>query len=423
MVKLLVIADDFTGALDTGVQFQAENTRVFVYQAEKKNLREIMEQDSQVLIIDTESRHLCAEEAYQIIYEIVKTAMELEIPYIYKKTDSGMRGNIGSELAAFWTAAGSDRIHFIPAFPKMGRTTVDGIHYIQGVPVAESAFGKDPFEPVKHSAVKEIIAEQSAVPVIERKEHMVSDAGNGIYVYDSASDEDMITLGRMLKKERQLHFLAGCAGFASILVNLLDLERRKEEQPCFSGNLLAVCGSIHAVTVEQIDYAVERGMKRITLSPAQKLTENWIASQEGQQYLQAWEKEIRSEDVILECGVHDLEETANYARENNLEQTDSRRRIAGSMGEILSRLLNAGIESTLLVTGGDTLLAFMETIQQDTLVPICEITQGVVLSQLTYGGKTYQLLSKSGGFGEKELFVTLSELIKRECAEAEDRRN
>lgn len=418
MVRLLVIADDFTGALDTGVQFKAKNSCVLLYKAGKENLREILNRDIQVLIIDTESRHLCAKEAYQIIYDIIKTALELGIQYIYKKTDSGMRGNIGSELSAFWMASGKSRIHFIPAFPQMGRTTVNGIHYIDHVPVAESVFGNDPFEPVKSSAVRDIIAEQSDVPVIEKKEQDVSDEGNGIYVYDSATKEEMVTLGRKLKKEQELHFLAGCAGFASILLlELLDLELIKDEVPCFDKHLLIVCGSINSVTVEQLDCAAENGMKRIVLSPFQKLSENWISSDEGKTCLHKWKDEIMSGDAIIECGVHDLKETTRCAKNMNLELAESRKRIADSMGGILAELLNEGIESTLLVTGGDTLLAFMEHIELDTLVPTCEITPGVVLSKLEYGNRTFNLLSKSGGFGTRDLFVTLSKLIKKECVE------
>ena len=51
MVRLLVIADDFTGALDTGVQFKASNSCVLLYKAEKENLREILNKEIQVLIM------------------------------------------------------------------------------------------------------------------------------------------------------------------------------------------------------------------------------------------------------------------------------------------------------------------------------------------------------------------------------------
>ena len=48
------------------------------------------------------------------------------------------------------------------------RTTKDGVHLIDGVPVAQSVFGQDPFEPVRHSRVAEILGEQTAVPVVQR---------------------------------------------------------------------------------------------------------------------------------------------------------------------------------------------------------------------------------------------------------------
>ena len=41
MVKLLVIADDFTGALDTGVQFRAQKSMVFVYKGDMQKLRKV----------------------------------------------------------------------------------------------------------------------------------------------------------------------------------------------------------------------------------------------------------------------------------------------------------------------------------------------------------------------------------------------
>ena len=44
--------------------------------------------------------------------------------YIYKKTDSGLRGNIGKELEAALAAGGEEYLTFIPALPAMNRITV-----------------------------------------------------------------------------------------------------------------------------------------------------------------------------------------------------------------------------------------------------------------------------------------------------------
>ena len=49
----------------------------------------------------------------------------------------------------------------------------------------------------------------------------------------------------------------------------------------------------------------------------------------------------------------------------NLEQV--RAQISRTMGGVLERLLSLGLEATVLVTGGDTLLAFMQRVRQDKL--------------------------------------------------------
>ena len=97
MLLLLIIADDFTGALDTGVQFAAYGaaTRVMV-----KDQVDFASCDAQVLVVDTETRHLPPEKAYQIVEELTRAACRAGIRYIYKKTDSALRGTIGAELAA-----------------------------------------------------------------------------------------------------------------------------------------------------------------------------------------------------------------------------------------------------------------------------------------------------------------------------------
>ncbi len=116
MILLLIIADDFTGALDTGVQFAAHgvSTRVIV----DPEVDFSAYHDS-VLVIDTETRHLAAGEAFDIVARLTRKAREAGIRYIYKKTDSALRGNIGAELAAVLTASGCKSLPFLPRFPRL----------------------------------------------------------------------------------------------------------------------------------------------------------------------------------------------------------------------------------------------------------------------------------------------------------------
>ena len=203
MIKLLIIADDFTGALDTGVQFASEGikTRVLVYNPCEK-LIDDDDNDTDVLIIDAETRHLSKEKAYKIIYDIVKKSKEENIKFLYKKTDSALRGNIGSELSAMLKASNEKSLPFIPAFPKMNRITKNGVHYIDNIPVDKSVFGQDPFEPVKYSSVKEIIKDQSSIETIEIPvaNKVLAKKSKGILIYDAQSEEDLQNIGSQILK-------------------------------------------------------------------------------------------------------------------------------------------------------------------------------------------------------------------------------
>ena len=94
MLKLLIVADDFTGALDSGVQFAScgADTKVIIdpdYDFGRSDKND-------VLVFDSETRHVKPNDAYRIVHDFVKRANDFGIPYIYKKTDSGLRGNKGS---------------------------------------------------------------------------------------------------------------------------------------------------------------------------------------------------------------------------------------------------------------------------------------------------------------------------------------
>lgn len=168
MVKLLIIADDFTGALDTGIQFKKQGicTQVFT---KKQISDDEIKPDTQVLVIDSETRPLSKDEAYSEVKSIAEWALSAGIEIIFKKTDSALRGNIGAELSALADAAKNGTVFFLPGYPGMNRITKDGFHYIDGELLEKSVFGQDPFEPVTKSYIPDIIHEQSDISVVSVK--------------------------------------------------------------------------------------------------------------------------------------------------------------------------------------------------------------------------------------------------------------
>lgn len=412
MIKLLILADDFTGALDTGVQFAARGARTCVVTDPAYDFTRAAG-DVQVLVMDAETRHLGAKEAYGVVHRAVRDALGAGFTYIYKKTDSALRGNIGAELTAVLDAAGADSLAFLPAFPKMNRVTRGGVHYIDGVPVAESVFGLDPFEPVKASAVADIIAEQSAVPVVlhERMEQVPAERRPGVQVYDADSDEDLMRTGLQLGAEG-LRLCAGCAGFAAALANILKLDGKAPEFPKLVPALFVACGSVNPVTLRQMRVAGERGFRHIHLDPVQKLEREWTDSGACAEEVRKWLADAKTGRCILD--VNDPEGcggTALYAKAHGLKTEDLRVRISANLAILMERLLDGGLDATLLCTGGDTLLALMRRVGVSELTPVCEVATGAVLTAFVYKGKTYHIISKSGGFGEPELFCELASLV------------
>lgn len=407
MLKLLIIADDFTGALDTGVQFAAHGaaTRVETDCAFGAGGGDA---DVQVLVLDAETRRRSAKEAYEAVFQIVESARRAGVPFIYKKTDSGLRGNIGSELAAVMDASGARVLPFIPAFPAMNRVTRKGVHYVEGIPVAQSVFGRDPFEPVRFSDVRSVIAQQTdrRVTAVETGQEP---EGEGIRIYDAETDDDLLRIGKKLGREG-LGVSAGCAGFAPVLAEILELRGTPGERPRLQSPFLVVCGSVNPVTRRQMDYAEACGFQRVRLSLEQKLDPAWLRGEACARAVKDWLERLKlGGRLILESGdPEDNQETRRFAARNGLSMEQVRVRISNALAALTKALMDGGLDATLMSVGGDTLLALMDAVGVRELIPVCEMAEGVVLTSFQYGQKTYCIMTKSGGFGSPDLLCVLA---------------
>ena len=410
MIQLLIIADDFTGAIDTGVQLAAKGANTRVMTRPDIDLRTV-DEHVQVLVLDMETRHISPQDAYRTVYHIVSQSMEMGIPYIYKKTDSALRGNIGAELSALLDASGVAHLPFLPAFPQIGRTTENGIHYINGVPVDQSVFGNDPFEPVRVSDVTKLIGLQSQASVETVSVGEFHREGKQIQVYDALTAEDLVRAGEWLAQNGQLQVAAGCAGFGSILPRLIGLEGSAGQLPHLDSRLLVLCGSVNPVTQEQLEMAEQNGFARLT--PEQKLTPGYFDTESGKATLDTMRRMLAENPHVI-IDTNDLggnEATMSWALRNGLSIDDVRTRVSGVLGDIMLHLFDSPDLGTLLVTGGDTLLQCMNSVNVYELVPVGELFTGTVLSSFTIRGRTKQVISKSGGFGEPTLLTDLVRTI------------
>ncbi len=147
-----IIADDLTSAADGGGPFVKKGFEVEV-------LRGVVLDEGaragKVLAVDCESRSQPPLAAAAAVERAVRTLAAA--PILYKTIDSTLRGHIVEEVNAAYEASGRDHIVIAPAFPDAGRTTVDGVQYIDGIPVSESVYAADPVHPTKTSQIAELL--------------------------------------------------------------------------------------------------------------------------------------------------------------------------------------------------------------------------------------------------------------------------
>lgn len=125
-MKFAVMADDFTGAADVGVQFLASGRRKAVIDG-------YSDSSADVVIRSSGTRNCSEKEAYDKVKQMFSEIKEEGFDRFYKKIDSTLRGNIYAEIEAIVELIDKkESIVIAAAFPEMGRIIKNGEHYLNG---------------------------------------------------------------------------------------------------------------------------------------------------------------------------------------------------------------------------------------------------------------------------------------------------
>ena len=144
-----ILADDLTSAADGAGPFVMRGLRASIGRGE------LPQRDLQVVAIDSGTRSVSASEAGARAAAL--TAQLASRGILYKTVDSTLRGHVSVEIEASFKASGRRTLVFAPAFPAAGRTTIGGIQLVDGMPVAETVYGRDPVHPARHSALADLV--------------------------------------------------------------------------------------------------------------------------------------------------------------------------------------------------------------------------------------------------------------------------
>jgi uncharacterized protein YgbK (DUF1537 family) len=381
-----IVADDFTGACDSGVQFSKKGLRTIVA------LDYIDEPKCDVLVVNSASRALPFNEAYEQARKACKLLKSMGAKVSYAKIDSTLRGSFGCLLDAAMDEEGYELSVVSSSFPQQGRITVGGYLLVHGIPLEKTDLAKDPVTPVNESNVKSLIEKQSKrnvanigiESVIKGKDYLVNELlrlkeeGNEIIVADSTTMNDLATIANACMEVNALP--CGSAGLAMALSSLLS--KRGEV------SVKVLCGSLQSIAKKQIEVAEKKlGIK-------------------------AYEVNMNSKDEEIINNLNKiLTKNKNVIIHFNPLKVSKDR--ADKVLSIVSKaILKNGVLS-LVIIGGDTALSLMREAKVTALEVGKEIESGIPeLKPLNGKILGTIIVSKAGGFGDEETLVRILNWVR-----------
>jgi uncharacterized protein YgbK (DUF1537 family) len=412
MAHTAIIADDLTGANDTAIQFAKHGMRSFVLWDFPRG-RQVPD-FADVVVVDTETRAASRREAYERVREAAAGLKSLGVGRIYKKMDSTLRGNVGSEIRAVADEIRPDVTIIAPAFPRYGRTTVAGHQYVDGQPVSGTEASRDPRSPVSQSFIPALLREQSDTPVglitaetvaagrgaIREAIHSSLARGENWIVFDVASQDDLRSIAAAAAEHSRV---------LSVLPEILAMPRRAHPSRIAPGQgpALVIAGSLSATVHEQVDELMARlAAKMICVDPVQALRvpSGEIARCTGHG------RECRKSHpaaIVISCSAGQWSREAGIAEGERLgiPAAEAGARVAQVLGSIAAATVLDGCAG-VVVTGGDTAIEVCRALQADSLEVLQEVAPGIPLCELS-GARTgpIRIVTKAGGFGDRDALV------------------
>ncbi len=429
-VVIGVIADDLTGAADVGSMFAEAGQLTHVYpNAGEMELWVSRGQAPDVAVIDTNSRFDQPAVAASKVAAAAGLLGKAGCERWYKKLCSVFRGNVGAELDALLDSLQEDFAVVVAGFPKNGRTTVDGIHYVHGTRLEDSEFRDDPTHPMDKSDVVEILQAQTRRPVrlishnqvahgSARLEALIAEGRSegGYAVVDVVDQQALATIAKALREAR---VVAGSSGIVEELAPLwagrATVARNCDLPPRAETGVVCVAGSVTPRTRAQIRYLVERGTHGFELDTL-RLFDLPERSAEIARLIETVVPVVRNG---LDAVVHSanspalIEATREAGGRHGLAAIDVSRLVSDVLAEVVTAVVEQTGTNRLVIAGGDTAEALCRRLGIHALRIWQTLAPGVP-SCLSLAEPRRLLALKPGGYGDAEFFAQAIRRLRQE---------
>jgi uncharacterized protein YgbK (DUF1537 family) len=418
MHRVLIIADDLSGAADCGIACVHAGISAVVSLSAPRSMVE-----ADVLALDADTRVMTSARAAQRMYDLTRQHAFDPSVILFKKIDSTLRGHLAPELVATLRArreAVPNAVAIMaPAFPAAGRMTHEGIHYLHGTPLHQSEMWQ-----------REKISGEAHIPSMlagsgmqcghidlktlrGNRGHLFQSIQSlitacDVIVLDAATADDLAAVAAVAASLGERALWVGSAGLAQHLVHACDLhpagDSPSHELPTTHGPVLFVIGSASRTTKQQASALLAGSDIYGIVVPPEIL----LAGPGGADW-SAFTAELedairRGQDVILLCG-SDPEVSPEL-----------RPSLSHSLGEMTADL--HGRVGALVASGGETARKVLDRWGVHSMQLHGELEKGVPISSaMVDASKPLTVITKAGDFGQPYTLLHCREWLAQTRAE------
>lgn len=346
----VVLADDLTGAAEIAALGARCGRRAVVVTAGRTTFA-----PADFVVVDTDTRLCEPVEAARRVGAIAADAPIARAPWVFKKTDSVLRGPIAAELAAIASVRRIRRVLLVPANPALGRVVCHGQYLVNGQPLHLTSFARDPHHPAHSDRVVDLLGDDAPLPVFSST--WTNDLpDSGLVVGDAENESDLAAWAERVDANT---LPAGAAGFCRALLRHAGWIEARTLPPCpRRGPVLILSGTIFPASLPQES-------KR--LPPRVDIPVNALSDPAAQR---SWENNVAQ--TLAQ------DQTAHVATVAVPAAAGVSSQLQEFMNALTSSLHHKRAFAHLVVEGGATASALVRHLGWSELVVVHEWAQGIV---------------------------------------------
>ncbi|MCM3711692.1 four-carbon acid sugar kinase family protein [Sporosarcina luteola] len=425
-MKIGIIADDLTGANDTGVKLAQKGIKTSV--VFQLNLEMIGSLHS--IVYDTDTRYSDTQDAFNAVKQASIFFKKNGFEFIFKKMDSTIRGNVGIELDALYEVFKPDFIIIAPGFPKSGRVLREGQIYLNGIRLDQSDYAESPTDGAFDYDLVQKLKRQSkyktALFTTDDLNEDIYDKLNKKFkeqipflVFDSEEENDLKEIAEYISQSHYNVIWCGSSGLINYLPEAYNFKTKNEQSLPISRNgkspTLTIIGSFNDVTLKQLKILLKESNTRGFKIDVPRLLENSIEKENeiNRIAIDCLKKAEEGYNIVIYASSDKSEvvQALELGRTSGKNAAEICSEIADALGRITLQLTSKKKFSGLVMTGGDTAKKVSNHLNAIGIELIDELSSAIPIGRII-GKQNISTITKGGSIGDENSLVSSVEFLR-----------